>query len=209
MDLPTRVDIRRQGECHDWIARLCSEYVPDIDIVILSLDTAVCGDAGNLLVGHGFDSLNHMLALGLVTASAQQPWELPYLMLSNVHIELEIVLHDGAAIMEHSAPHSEEAYASVLKNLPTACSLSSGLPALADAAVALRCASYQTNDAGLHGTPSVCTNYPCGCGAWRSQARCYFGWSRPSNWSLSRSTGESVAATSSWPARRARRGSSR
>jgi hypothetical protein len=66
-------------------------------------------------------------------------------MLSNVHIELEIVLHDGAAIMEHSAPHSEEAYASVLKNLPTACSLSSGLPALADAAVALRCASYQTN----------------------------------------------------------------
>ena len=113
-------------------------------------------------------------------------------MLSNVHIELEIVLHDGAAIMEHSAPHSEEAYASVLKNLPTACSLSSRLPALADAAVALRCASYQTNDAGLHGTPSVCTNYPCGCGAWRSQARCYFGWSRPSNWSLSRSTGESV-----------------
>lgn len=122
--------------------------------------------------------------------SADQPWEL--LMLSNVHIELEIVLHDGAAIMEHSAPHSEEAYASVLKNLPTACSLSSGLPALADAAVALRCASYQTNDAGLHGTPSVCTNYPCSCGAWRSQARCYFGWSRPSNWSLSRSTGESV-----------------
>ena len=59
--------------------------------------------------------------------SAQRPWGIPLLrlrelaqlhtrsalILSNVKIELAVVLHGGAAIQEHPAPHEDTCYASV------------------------------------------------------------------------------------------------
>ena len=149
---------RRQGDCHHWLSHLWPRYFPDIEVLVLSLDTAVCGEDGNLLHGHGFDSLQRVLELGFVLASlsgppcetwsaarhlnppsdssrrwprplrsAERPWGLAslryreleqlcvgsQLMLSNVRIELQIVLQGGAAIMEHPAQHSEPDYASV------------------------------------------------------------------------------------------------
>ena len=64
---------RRHGDCHHWIEQLGHTYFPDIDIVLLSLDTAVCGELGNLLCGDGFESLRRILALGLITASLSGP----------------------------------------------------------------------------------------------------------------------------------------
>ena len=149
---------RRQGDCHDWVAKLCKEYFDDIDVIILSIDTAVGGDKCDLLQGEGLASLKRFVALGLATASLSgppcetwsaarhlpppagsrrrwprplrseaQPWELKplsykelnqlstgsALMTSNVSIEVEIVLNDGASVMEHPAPHSNPDYASV------------------------------------------------------------------------------------------------
>lgn len=149
---------RRQGDCHDWVAKLSKEYFEDIDVIILSIDTAVGGDKCDLLHGEGLASLKRFVALGLATASlsgppcetwsaarhlsppagckrrwprplrsAAAPWGLEALsyreltqlstgsalMTSNVSIEAEIVLNDGASIMEHPAPHSNPDYASV------------------------------------------------------------------------------------------------
>ena len=149
---------RRQGDCHDWVAKLSKEYFEDIDVIILSIDTAVGGDKCDLLQGEGLASLKRFIALGLATASvsgppcetwsaarhlpppagckrrwprplrsAAEPWGLAALshrelsqlstgsalMTSNVSIEVEIVLNDGASIMEHPAPHSNPDYASV------------------------------------------------------------------------------------------------
>ena len=159
---------RRVNDCHHWIEQLWSHYFPDIEVIILSLDTAVCGDAGNLLHGPGFDSFQRILELGVVLASlsgppcetwsaarhlvppsgslrrwprplrsADRPWGLPHLrlkeleqlavgsqlMLSNVKIELHIVLRGGAAIMEHPSQHSDADYASVWRTSLQTCSM--------------------------------------------------------------------------------------
>ena len=151
---------RRPRDCHFWVQALQSAYfaASAIEVVLLSLDTAVCGHHGNLLEGDGLRVLQKMIGLGLITASlsgppcetwsaarhlppplsstrrwprplrsATRPWGLAQLslreleqlhtgsalMLSNVKIEVGIVLQGGAAIQEHPSPHSNEDYASI------------------------------------------------------------------------------------------------
>mmetsp|Transcript_46780 Transcript_46780/g.77149 ORF Transcript_46780/g.77149 Transcript_46780/m.77149 type:complete len:405 (+) Transcript_46780:55-1269(+) len=149
---------RRERDCHYWFNHLKQHYFPDIDIILLSLDTAVCGPLGNLLDGPGLVTLWKMIHGAMIAGSlsgppcetwsaarhlppppdigslfwprplrsSKEPWGLlglgirelkqldtgSALMLSNIKIELGIVLHGGASMMEHPAPSPDPAHAS-------------------------------------------------------------------------------------------------
>ena len=51
---------RRADDCHEWVERLATEFFPHLNVVAISMDTAVHGQLGDLLSGHNFD---HLLAL--------------------------------------------------------------------------------------------------------------------------------------------------
>ena len=149
---------RREGDCHDWAHTLVSQYFQDLGVVILSIDTAVCGKHCDLLHGQGLQALHCIVDAGLVAGTLSGPpcetwsaarhlqppvdskirWPRPLrsealpwglelltfkelqhlatgsaLMLSNIEIELKVVLNDGAALQEHPAPHDQEEYASI------------------------------------------------------------------------------------------------
>lgn len=149
---------RRAGDCHEWAHALVSQYFSDLGVVILSIDTAVCGELCDLLRGPGLRALHTIVEMGLVAGtlsgppcetwsaarhlpppegcpfrwprplrSADQPWGLELLtykelkqlsigsalMLSNIEIEIKVILRSGAALQEHPAPHDQEEYASV------------------------------------------------------------------------------------------------
>ena len=149
---------RREGDCHDWAHTLVSEYFHDLQVVILSIDTAVCGEHCDLLRGPGLQALHRIVDAGLVAGTLSGPpcetwsaarhlqppadscirWPRPLrsealpwglerltfkelqqlatgsaLMLSNIEIELKVVLRDGAALQEHPAPSDQEEYASI------------------------------------------------------------------------------------------------
>ena len=153
---------RRKGDCHDWAHQLVKEYFPDLEVLFLSIDTAVGGDLCELLRGPGLLALHEVVDAGAVAGnlsgppcetwsaarhlpppddtgrrwprplrSSQRPWGLDYLthrelrqlatgsalMLSNVFIEVKIVLHGGACPLEHPAPHAQEEYASVWRTV--------------------------------------------------------------------------------------------
>ena len=149
---------RRSGDCHHWAHHLAPRFFPDIDILILSLDTAVGGSHCDLLRGPGLQSLIRFVTAGLVGASlsgppcetwsaarhlppppsitcrwprplrsAQCPWGLEHLtmreleqlatgsalLLSNIKIEVGVILQGGAAIQEHPEIPECEDYASI------------------------------------------------------------------------------------------------
>ena len=149
---------RRAGDCHEWAHAMVSQYFHDLGVVILSIDTAVCGELCDLLREPGLRALHNIVEAGLVAGtlsgppcetwsaarhlqppdgctarwprplrSEAQPWGLEFLtykevqqlsvgsalMLSNIEIEIKVVLRDGAALQEHPAPHDQEEYASV------------------------------------------------------------------------------------------------
>ena len=64
---------RRENDCHHWVEVLQKTYFPDVEVILLSLDTAVCGQQGNLLEGEGLQVLLKMVSLGLITASLSGP----------------------------------------------------------------------------------------------------------------------------------------
>ena len=148
----------RAGDCHEWAHKLIKQYFPDLEVLILSIDTAVGGSQCDLLHGPGLRSLHGVVDAGLVAGtlsgppcetwsaarhlsppegctrrwprplrSSAQPWGIDFLhykelqqldvgsalMLSNVHIEIKVVLRDGVALQEHPAPHDDDEYASV------------------------------------------------------------------------------------------------
>ena len=149
---------RREGDCHDWAARLVSQYLPGYEVLMLSIDTAVGGALCDLLSGPGLDSLLRIVRCGLITGSLSGPpcetwsaarhlppppqivarwprplrsseraWGLAFLthrelhqlatgsalMLSNLKIELTVVLNGGAALLEHPDIPDDPEFASV------------------------------------------------------------------------------------------------
>eukprot|EP00435_Cladocopium_sp_Y103_P062446 s894_g24.t1 len=64
---------RRPDDCHDWLHRMAKDFFPDIEVVILSLDTAVGGAQCDLLSGPGVASLARIVAAGLVAGVFSGP----------------------------------------------------------------------------------------------------------------------------------------
>ena len=56
---------RREGDCHDWAQKLISRYFSDLEVVVLSVDTAVGGELCDLQ-GPGLRALHGVVDAGLV-----------------------------------------------------------------------------------------------------------------------------------------------
>ena len=63
---------RRDGDVHDWIARIAPVVLPDWHVWVLSMDTAVDAVKGNL-TGPNFETLLRITALGLVAGGISGP----------------------------------------------------------------------------------------------------------------------------------------
>ena len=64
---------RREGDCHDWAHRLVKDFFEDLDILLLSVDTAVGGDLCDLLQGPGLRALHGVVDAGIVAGSLSGP----------------------------------------------------------------------------------------------------------------------------------------
>ena len=64
---------RRQGDWHEWIAKLVPSMFPDLKAMVLSLDTAVDAALGNLAPGPNVDTILRIVDAGLVALSLSGP----------------------------------------------------------------------------------------------------------------------------------------
>eukprot|EP00435_Cladocopium_sp_Y103_P029154 s3346_g7.t1 len=64
---------RRRGDCHWWLSQLAAKILPEYQVRLISVDTAIDGIKGDLSLGRNLDMIIRMAKRGLFSASLTGP----------------------------------------------------------------------------------------------------------------------------------------